>query len=307
MTISTRLFNEQTIRSIAVLNDRVIGLQEQVSTGKVDLRPSQDLVAAVRRSAGTEILDRIERYRANLDATRNRLDLADDVLGQVTSSVTRLQELAIQAANDTLGPVDRAAIGTEVSQLRGLLLGLANTRDSQGQALFGGYRTNSEPFVPAADGAIVYRGDAGTHVLNVSDTRTLATGIDGQTAFLRIDTPDGPMPLFDMVDRFQAALGAPDSGSSQAETLSAMVGLMGGAVDHFALQRAQIGSLGNAANAHAEVLDSRALLLRKSMSGLEDADMAEVITQLQGLLANREATQQVFARIGQQSLFDFIR
>jgi hypothetical protein len=28
---------------------------------------------------------------------------------------------------------------------------------------------------------------------------------------------------------------------------------------------------------------------------------------LQGLLANREATQQVFARIGQQSLFDFIR
>jgi hypothetical protein len=32
-----------------------------------------------------------------------------------------------------------------------------------------------------------------------------------------------------------------------------------------------------------------------------------VISQLQSLLVNRDATQQVFAKISQQSLFDFIR
>ncbi|MFM1863734.1 MAG: flagellar hook-associated protein FlgL, partial [Pseudomonadota bacterium] len=57
----------------------------------------------------------------------------------------------------------------------------------------------------------------------------------------------------------------------------------------------------------AETLGKRELLVRKAVSGLEDADLAEVISQLQSLLVNRDATQQVFAKISQQSLFDFIR
>lgn len=302
MTISTRLFNEQTIRSISTLNERVSGLQEQVSTGKVDLRPSQDLVAAARRSAAAEMLERTERHQSNLIAAQGRLGLADDVLGQVGNAVTRLQELALQGANGTLGASDRTTIAAEVRQLREVLVGLANTRDGQGQALFGGYRTQGDPFLPDADGAIVYHGDAGTHAVQVSDNRRLPTGIDGQTAFLRIDTLEGPATLWSVVDELETALISNDGAA-----IAASAGRMGRAGDHFALQRAQIGALGSAANAHEAVLESRELLVRKSLSGLEDADMAEVITQLQGLLTSREATQQVFARIGQQSLFDFIR
>jgi flagellin-like hook-associated protein FlgL len=81
MSISTKLFNENTIRSITGLNDRVNGLQEQVSTGKVDLRPSQDMAAAAKRSASSEMLLRVERYQSNVTAARNRLDLADSVMG----------------------------------------------------------------------------------------------------------------------------------------------------------------------------------------------------------------------------------
>ena len=37
------------------------------------------------------------------------------------------------------------------------------------------------------------------------------------------------------------------------------------------------------------------------------ADIAEVISKLQSLLVNRDAAQQVFAKLSQQSLFDYLR
>ena len=40
MPISTKLFNEQTIRSFGVMTDRTAELQKQVSTGKKDMRPN---------------------------------------------------------------------------------------------------------------------------------------------------------------------------------------------------------------------------------------------------------------------------
>ena len=50
--------------------------------------------------------------------------------------MTRISELAIQAANDTNGISERIAIRTEVEQLSNVMLEIANTRDAQGQPSF---------------------------------------------------------------------------------------------------------------------------------------------------------------------------
>jgi flagellar hook-associated protein 3 FlgL len=54
-------------------------------------------------------------------------------------------------------------------------------------------------------------------------------------------------------------------------------------------------------------LEEQSLFVQKTKSEIADADMAELITKLQTLLLNRDATQQAFAKISQQSLFDFLR
>ena len=48
-------------------------------------------------------------------------------------------------------------------------------------------------------------------------------------------------------------------------------------------------------------------LAAKSADLLQDADLHEMVLELQSLLTSRDAAQQAFAKIGQQSLFDFIR
>ena len=49
------------------------------------------------------------------------------------------------------------------------------------------------------------------------------------------------------------------------------------------------------------------MAVSEKVAKLGEADLAALVTEMQALLINRDAAQQAFAKIGQQSLFDFIR
>ena len=118
---------------------------------------------------------------------------------QAINVMTRISELAIQAANDTNGVPERIAIRTEVEQLANVMLEIANTRDAQGQSLFAGYHTNSQAFIKNVDGTFTYKGDRGKHTLQISESMNVATSIDGGTAFETVDTGKGRKSVFDII------------------------------------------------------------------------------------------------------------
>ncbi len=49
------------------------------------------------------------------------------------------------------------------------------------------------------------------------------------------------------------------------------------------------------------------MAVSQEVADIGDADLAALVTELQAMLVNKDAAQQAFAKIGQQSLFDFIR
>ncbi len=65
--------------------------------------------------------------------------------------------------------------------------------------------------------------------------------------------------------------------------------------------------MGAAIERYQDVLLNREQILDAAISGLEDLDLAKAITNLQKLLVNRDAAHQTFVKIGQKTLFDFIR
>jgi len=89
--------------------------------------------------------------------------------------------------------------------------------------------------------------------------------------------------------------------------LSNLTGDINSAINHISNQQALIGSQLNKANQQISVLGERKIAVSEEVSELGDADLAELVTRLQSLLLNRDASQQAFAKIGQQSLFDYIR
>lgn len=199
MVISTKNFNQQTVRLLGQMNEMAVGYQKQIATGKKEILPSVAPMENARLSGAEEVDARIQRYKLNVNSAESRLNLADSVLAQVQTLMTRANELAIQGANDTYSSTDRMAIRLEVDQISENLLSLANTKDVAGQPLFGGFYTQGPAFSEGLDGRVTYQGDLGQHKVEVSDSTQLSTGVDGLTAFMRIESDEGPISVFEVL------------------------------------------------------------------------------------------------------------
>ena len=79
------------------------------------------------------------------------------------------------------------------------------------------------------------------------------------------------------------------------------------ATDHLSLQRAFLGAQLNKAELQKDAIDQRIIATSERISDLGEADMAAIVTQIQSLLVNRDAAQQAYAKISQNSLFDFLK
>ena len=206
MSISTKLFSDQMLTRFSQINSEIELRQTKIATGREITQASDKPLEAVRLSALEENLTQLKGFQRNATTAQQRLSLGDTVLASVDNILAQLRERAVAANTDTVDPVDLAAFRVDVAQNREALIDLANSRTSDGQALFGGYATDVEPFTPDGTGRIQYRGDGGQHTLAASETTRLPTSVNGAEVFMQVKTRDGIASIFDIVDSFEAAL-----------------------------------------------------------------------------------------------------
>jgi len=174
---------------MADVNQAVVKTQEQMSTGKRVLSPSDDPVAATKILALSDELAAVEQYRKNIDIAQNNLALEESVLGGVTNVVQRMQELAIAAGNTaSLTQSEYKAMASEVGERLDELVNLLNTRSPGGDYIFGGYKSRQPPFEGNATNGFRYIGDDGQQRIRVSNNTTVAATDSGKELFLDIDS-----------------------------------------------------------------------------------------------------------------------
>jgi flagellar hook-associated protein 3 FlgL len=78
------------------------------------------------------------------------------------------------------------------------------------------------------------------------------------------------------------------------------------AFEIFATARAEVGASSRRAQENEAAAQDVLLTLEESMSEIRDADLANLLTQLEFLMTNKEAAQATFTRITSKSLFDFL-
>ncbi|KJS44142.1 MAG: hypothetical protein VR71_07025 [Roseovarius sp. BRH_c41] len=103
------------------------------------------------------------------------------------------------------------------------------------------------------------------------------------------------------------AQGATQAIVPSGRTRDAVIDRLQSATDHLIDQRTQLGALSADAARQSDVIDNRKLAMDRAVAGLEDLDLADALTRLQQSMLTRDAAQQTYARITQQSLFDFLR
>ena len=136
----------------------------------------------------------------------DRLGLVDATLRRVREFGYSAQGIFIASNTSTTTQTERMAAREEVLRMKESILSLANTTDSSGDALFGGFSTEATPFREQLDGSVKYFGDGGEHMLSVSETIKLPTSLNGANVFMEIDVQGKNKSVFDMMNSLANAL-----------------------------------------------------------------------------------------------------
>ena len=196
--ISTSLAQQLGINSILSQQAQVNQTQQQISLGKRILTPSDDPAGSVYILDLNQSISRTEQFQSNIEYARNRLSLSDSTLQNVTNSIQRVRELAIQGFNDTNTAEDRGFIAQEIFQRLDELLALSNTKDANGDFLYAGFKSQTQAFTGSAStGTFSYQGDQGQRLIQIGENRSLADNNSGAEVFFNLKDKNGnPEDMF---------------------------------------------------------------------------------------------------------------
>jgi flagellar hook-associated protein 3 FlgL len=202
--LSTAAIHRTSIDAILQQQTRLARTQTQVTSGKRFQSSSEDPIAATRAAA----LDRTVADNAQFDRNSNiiesRLSYEEQSLADMTLLLQQSRDLALQGANSTLGQGERNMLVTELKQLRGELLDVANRDDGNGEYLFAGTSTGTRPFAQGTTG-VNYVGDQTTRFIRVSGSQAIADGHPGTEVFMNLTQANGT---------FRTAVAAANTGSA---------------------------------------------------------------------------------------------
>lgn len=156
-------------------------------------------------------------------------ETAGGALGQVSDSLQRMRELALQAANGTNSAADRQAIQTEISQLgQGIEQISAQTQFNGQKLLSGGFSTQIQTGPNVGD----------TQPLSLGDASAQGLGIAG----LDVTTAAGADNALQAIDQAIASVGAQQGtvGAAQASLNSASAAVSG-TYENLAAAKSRIG------------------------------------------------------------------
>lgn len=295
---STSAFYDRSLMDLTALRKQAEETQAEMSTGQRLQRSSDDPVAAsrLRRLARAEVIDQIDGAAANR-ATAD-LTLTDGALTQFANFVTRIQELATQAASSTLSDSQRMGIGQEVAQLRENLVALANTRDGSGGALFGGESSGAAYSLDGAGNAS-YDGTATAGTVSLGDGQTVARGVTGPE-FLKFTSGGASLDLLAVTKDLADAL---QSGTGGASAANASLSALGDGLEAITTAQTVVGSRLNWIDLNTERRTSLSELRTAEQTEVGGNDLTESIARLQNTMLVLEASQASFSKLANLSLF----
>lgn len=210
MRISTNTIYETGTSLMLQQQENLIKTQQQISTERRILTPSDDPIAAAQALNITQSASMNKQFSVNRAGASSSLRLEENVLSEVKNLLDRAQDLAISAGNAARTDADRKIVATELRSQLESLVGLANSTDENGQYLFSGYQANTKPFVQTGLN-VQYLGDQGQRLSQVGPARQLAISDSGTDIFERIK--NGNVVFTTAADSLNIGTGTIDKGS----------------------------------------------------------------------------------------------
>jgi flagellar hook-associated protein 3 FlgL len=181
---------DSALRNITQRHSELTNLQENLTSGKRVVKPSDDPVAAAQAERALTRISRIQTEQRALDLQRNSIAQAESTLGQAVNLSQEVREILVNAGNGIHTPKDRQTLANQLQSLRDQLFELSSRKDANGQPLFAALGSGLSPLLgPQSSGLdYVFDGLAGQVAANGVN---IPIGLDGDAAFTFKPERDG--------------------------------------------------------------------------------------------------------------------
>jgi len=303
MRITQNSVVSKTIAQVQERFQRLAELQQQITTGLLLNRPSDDPNRAGHIINATSVLNRDSRYLKNAQILQQELQATDTAVSQVSDLVSRVRASALQGANGGINASDRYALAREVDGELSELLRIADQRYGS-KYLFGGSNANQSPFTIEKDvnGKIISVAASDPEAMKPTEL-TIEEGVRMSTSIPAGDLfnlPDGT-DLFQLLINTRNALDGNDK-----DAITASLDTLQDAVDMSSSASTLIGTRLRSTQTILDRLTATKSNSEERLSSLADADAVDVISRYNQEQAAYETSLRATARIIQPSLVNFV-
>ncbi|ENO94885.1 MULTISPECIES: flagellar hook-associated protein FlgL [unclassified Thauera] len=184
MRVSTSMIYDKGVGSIQQQWKNILQTQQQVSTGRRVLTPADDPIASARALELGQTKAVNSQFSVNIGYADDAMKLLESRLQSAGSVLQYARERAVQAGNGTLASEDLRYMAADMKAQFEAMLALANSQDGTGDYIFGGYRSQQQPYSGGLSG-VAYNGDQGERSIQVSASRYMAVSLPGSDVFDR--------------------------------------------------------------------------------------------------------------------------
>jgi flagellar hook-associated protein 3 FlgL len=294
-----------SVRQATILQDlqnaanQLSQTQETLASGKRINQPSDDPFGTSESLSLSSSLAANSQYQRNVTEGEGWQNVTDSALTSINNSVERVRELVLEGSSDSAGPDARQAAAQEIDQL---IDSIKQDADStyEGRYIFAGTKSDTKPY--AVGGSDAYARDSGLVA------REIGPGVSVQINVLGSDllgSGSGDGKLLDTLRTISTNL--------KSGTTSDMNALRGSdlqALDQnlSAITQAQatVGATTNRLQSASSRLQDMAQTTTQLLSNVQDADMAQTMTDFSMQQAVYESALRAGANIVQESLLNFL-
>lgn len=188
MRVSTNMMYQRGVRSLQNANERLDTANQQLTTGYKFSSAGDDPVGMSQSQSLSTKIALYNQYNNNGGLLNNSLSLEETSLNSVQTSLSRAYTLMQQANSGALSSTDRASVATSLSEIQKQLLDLMNSKNADGEYIFGGNQSQTTPFAVDSTGQYAFQGDTGQRQIQVAPSVTIPSNDSGLALFQSVAT-----------------------------------------------------------------------------------------------------------------------
>jgi len=245
-------------------------------------------------------LGQTQQVETNLGQVSTEVNTAESSLESAVTLVEQAESLGAQGATDTADANTRADLAEQLGSILQELVSTANT-SVQGRYIFAGDTDQTAPYsvdLTQTNPVSAYQGSTSTREIQGADGTSFPIALTAQQIF---DSPNAQDNVFTSITNLMQGLQNNDD-----TTINASISSVQTADIYLNQQLAFYGNVQDRVNNAQTFSQNYTVQLQSQLSGLQDANEAETITNMTQATTQLQAALQSEGQLPRTTLFDFL-